>query len=223
MSNAHDSMDLDLTGYLDKRGALVPPGEYDVVIHAAEKDISANNNVMFNLYLRILTPGEFQKMTISDRVTITDKSLWRAVSLLKAVGIATPTARFSVPLRTLEGKRLRVRVEDGDEYKGTRRSEVRDYLPVSAQMATSAAEQDLPVPAAPAPAAPAPAPAETVQETAPAPAPAPVQEELKSEPVAAAANGTAAPMNAVLEEFIANATPATPAGIDPSAVNVADL
>lgn len=122
-----DELIVDLTGYRDRIGSRVEPGRYDVVVEDAETDSSKAGNPMANLWLRI-EGGDFDGATIIDRLTLTDKSMFRVVGFMQAIGLPTPRKRFRINVRSFIGKRLQIDVEDGEPYNGRIKSEVRGYM-----------------------------------------------------------------------------------------------
>lgn len=124
---ADDELIVDLTNYKDRVGNRVLPGRYTVIVEDAEKDTSSNNNPMCNLWLRV-QGGEFDGATIVDRITLTEKSMFRVVGFMQAIGLPTPKKRLKVNTRVFVGKRLEIDVEDGEPYLGRIKSEVRGYM-----------------------------------------------------------------------------------------------
>lgn len=123
---------LDLRNYKDRMGARVAEGRYRVIVEDAEMDKSKANNPMINMWYRILTPGEYEGLTLIDRLTLTEKAYFRIVGFMQAVGLPTPKKAFEIDLeRQFIGKVLDVDVEDGEPYNGRVKSEVRGYLRAS--------------------------------------------------------------------------------------------
>jgi hypothetical protein len=137
-----DELIVDLTNYKDRVGNRVVPGRYTVLVEDAELDKSQAGNDMVNLWLRV-TGGEFDGATIVDRLTITEKALFRVVGFMQAIGLPTPRKRFKMNVRAFVGKTLDVDVEDGEPYNGRVKSEVRGYMRIAGGTQTAAAE-DLP-------------------------------------------------------------------------------
>lgn len=129
MSNSTNFV-LDLSNYKDRVGARVEPGRYRVVVDDCEMDKSKAGNPMVNVWLRIVG-GEFDGATLTDRLTITEKALFRVVGFMQAIGLPTPKKRLQVNLQQFMGKTLDVDVEDGDPYNGRIKSEVRGYIKVT--------------------------------------------------------------------------------------------
>lgn len=122
-----DVMTIDLSNYKDRIGARVKPDRYRVVVEDVEPDKSNAGNPMINVWFRIIG-GEFDGQTIVDRLTITEKALFRVVNFLSAIGMPTPKKELKIQPRTFIGKRLDIDVEDGEPYNGRVKSEVRGYL-----------------------------------------------------------------------------------------------
>ena len=138
-----DDLIVDLTNYKDRVGNRVVPGRYTVVVEDAENDTAKSGNPMVNLWLRV-QGGEFDGATIVDRLVITDKSLFRVVGFMQAIGLPTPKKRLKMNVRGFIGRTLDIDVEDGEPYNGRVKSEVRGYMrAVGAGAAAEAATTDL--------------------------------------------------------------------------------
>lgn len=124
---ANDKVSIDLSNYKDKVGARVTPDDYLVVVEDAEMDTARSGNKMINVWFRILE-GEFQDATITDRLVLTEKSLFRVVGFMQALGMPTPKKRLQVNLSQFIGKTLVINVDDGEPYNGRIKSEVRGYM-----------------------------------------------------------------------------------------------
>jgi hypothetical protein len=125
-----DDLIIDLSNYKDRLGSRVDPGPYRVVVEDAESAESAAKNPMVNLWFRIVG-GEFDGQTITDRLVLTEKSLFRVVGFMQAINLPTPKKRLKVNIRQFVGKTLDVDVDDGDPYNGRIRSEIRGYKKVA--------------------------------------------------------------------------------------------
>lgn len=117
---------VDLTNYKDKVGARVPEDTYKVIVEDAEPDTARSGNPMVNLWFRI-HGGEHDGATIVDRLVLTDKSMFRVVGFLQALGIQTPKKRLSLDISKFIGRSLEITVRDGDPYNGRVKSEVSGY------------------------------------------------------------------------------------------------
>ena len=157
-----DGFTIDLTNYKDRVGARVPEGDYDVVVEDTEDDKSKAGNPMVNVWFRVID-GPEEGATIVDRLVLTEKSLFRVVGFLQALGIPTPKKKFKVPHKAIRGRRMTISVEDGDPWNGRVKSEVRAY-----NRYEGTADEDVEdLPVADEPEASAPAPAETEEASAP--------------------------------------------------------
>jgi hypothetical protein len=122
-----DDVVVDLSNYKDRVGQRVTPGRYRVLVEDAEVDTAKSGNPMVNLWLRVVG-GSFDGATVIDRLVLTEKSLFRVVGFMQAIGMPTPKKRLKVSTRQFIGKVLDVDVEDGEPYNGRVKSEVRGYL-----------------------------------------------------------------------------------------------
>jgi len=137
-----DEMVIDLTNYKDRVGTRVLPGRYRVQVEDAEPTESANKNPMINLWFRVMG-GEFDGATITDRLVLTEKSLFRVVGFMQAIGFPTPRRKLKLNVRQFVGRTLDVEVDDGEPYNGRVRSEVRGYLKIAkAEQADEAGTED---------------------------------------------------------------------------------
>lgn len=136
-----DDLIIDLSNYKDRVGSRVAPGRYRVQVEDAELTESAAKNPMVNLWFRI-AGGEFDGQTVTDRLVLTEKSLFRVVGFMQAIYLPTPKKRLKLNLRQFVGKTLEIDVEDGEPYNGRVRSEVRGYVRV-ARAETAELEDEL--------------------------------------------------------------------------------
>lgn len=136
-------LNVNLTDYKERFGQTVPPGRYTVVVDDLEQTTSKAGNPMVNLWFRIVE-GPSDGATIVDRVTVTEKALFRVVAFMQAIGQPTPRRNLQINLNTWLGKRLQVDVEDGEPYNGRVRSEVRGYLRLDGEDTAETAARDLP-------------------------------------------------------------------------------
>lgn len=125
-----DDIIIDLSNYKDRVGSRIAPGRYRVQVEDAEQTKAASGNTMINLWLRVIGT-EFDGQTVVDRLVLTEKSLFRVVGFMQAIGLPTPKKRLKISVRQFIGKVLEVDVEDGDPYNGRVKSEVRGYLRVA--------------------------------------------------------------------------------------------
>lgn len=125
-----DIINIDLSNYKDRMGERVAEGRYRVVVEDAEPDTAKSGNAMINVWFRI-QGGEHDGATIVDRFVLTEKSMFRIVMFMQALGIPTPKKRVGLNLRQVIGRVLDIDVEDGEPYNGRVKSEVRGYLKVA--------------------------------------------------------------------------------------------
>ena len=133
---------IDLSEYKDRMGNRVLPGNYRVVVEDAEPDQSKAGNPMVNLWFRVIG-GDFDGATLVDRLVMTEKSLFRVVGFMQAIGMPTPRKRLKINIQAFIGKSLMVEVDDGEPYNGRVRSEVRGYMRVSGADKAEQAGDDL--------------------------------------------------------------------------------
>lgn len=139
---------LDLTNYKNRIGDRVPEGTYPVVVEDVEAGKSSAGNAMLTVWFRVLG-GQYDGASIIDRLTQTEAALFRTVSFLSAIGIKTPRKRFQIDLDRVIGRKLSIRVEDGEPYRGTVKSEVREHLKLDQPESSEAADLDDLTPAPP--------------------------------------------------------------------------
>lgn len=138
---ASTNMTIDLTNYKDRVGSRVPEGTYKVIVEDVEPDTAKSGNPMVNLWLRI-HGGDYDGQTITDRLVLTEKSMFRVVGFLQALGIPTPKKRLSLDISKFVGRSLEITVRDGDPYNGRVKSEVSGYARIP-QKAAKASEADI--------------------------------------------------------------------------------
>lgn len=126
---------IDLTNYRDRTGGRVPEGDYLVQIEELEQGQSKAGADMWTLYLRVVG-GEFDGVTLLDRLTMSEKALFRVVGFLTAMGKKIERKRISLDPQSFVGRKVRVTVADGEPYNGTIRSDVRSYTRYLAQEKT---------------------------------------------------------------------------------------
>lgn len=161
---ANDKIVLDLSNYKDRVGTRIAEGTYRVVVEDAEMDKSKAGNQMINIWFRV-QGGDFDGATVTDRLVLTEKSLFRVVGFMQAIGLPTPKKRLQLSLSQFMNKTLDITVEDGEPYNGRVKSEVRGYARVAkAEKQSSADLEDLEAPDAAEEPAEAPEPVEAAPE-----------------------------------------------------------
>jgi hypothetical protein len=116
---------VDLTGFKDRVGQYVPPGRYRVLVEEAESDTSKQGNPMVVLYLRV-QGGEHDGSNLVDRLTLTDKAMFRVVNFMQAIGMPTPRKRLQINLRQFTNRVLDVDVQD-EPYLGKVTAKIAGY------------------------------------------------------------------------------------------------
>jgi hypothetical protein len=137
---------LDLTGYKETLSATVPDGRYLVQVDDYElTKTKSTQKDMFNVWLRIVE-GEYAGEVVIDRLTVTDKALFRIVGFLNGLGIPTPKKRLALDPNKWTGRKVWVDLEIGEPYRGRPgKSEVRGYVRyVPGEAAPQAAPGDVP-------------------------------------------------------------------------------
>lgn len=133
---------IDLSNYKDRSGARVPEGEYLVTVEDIEVGESRNKDVMWTVFLRIVG-GEQDGQPLVDRLTMTERAMFRVVGFLGGMGVKVMRKRIKVDTARLIGKKARVQVSDGEPYNGTIRSEVRGYTRFTSVKPENASDADL--------------------------------------------------------------------------------
>lgn len=123
-------MVIDLTNFKDRVGGRVEPGTYRVVVDDVEQDQSKAGNPMINVWFRV-EGGQFDGATITDRLVLTEKSLFRVVGFLQALGYPTPRKKLQLDTGKWLNQRLEITVDDGEPYNGRVKSEVRGYAKIA--------------------------------------------------------------------------------------------
>lgn len=134
-------MNVDLSNYKDRVGGHVAEGRYRVLVEDVEPDESKAKNPMINVWLRVIG-GPHDGATIIDRLVLTDKSMFRVVGFMQAIGMPTPKKKFTIDIRKFLNRQLMVDVEDGEPYNGKVKSEVRGYMKLPADAVVEAMTTD---------------------------------------------------------------------------------
>src|SRR5699024_9385696 len=99
---ADGKVTIDLSNYKDRVGSRVAEGTYRVLVEDAEQTEARSGNAMINLFFRI-QGGEFDGATIVDRLVLTEKSLFRVVGFMQAIGLPTPKKKLAISLNQFIG------------------------------------------------------------------------------------------------------------------------
>lgn len=132
---------LDLRNYRPKISERVPEGEYVVRISEIEQGRSKGGDPMWTVFTEI-ADGDYAGSQVIDRITLTERALFRVVGFLNALGVKTPRKRIQVDPAKLVGKKYVAEIADGDPYKGRVNSEIREYRRIQGG-ASDAAEPEM--------------------------------------------------------------------------------
>lgn len=131
MSGPRESFNIDFTNYKDRSSAHLAPGEYLVrVVDAEVTETKKNADPMINVFYEV-QGGAFAGSPLIDRLVLTDKALWRAVKVFRALGLKVEKRNMNIPLKMILGRTLVVKVSDGEPYNDEIRSEIREYFPAA--------------------------------------------------------------------------------------------
>ncbi len=128
MSGPRDSFYVDFSNYKDRSSARLPEGEYLVRVADAEVTETKKGDPMVNVFLTV-AGGPYADSPIIDRLTITEKALWRVANAFRALGFKVEKRNMNFPIKAMIGRTMVIKVSDGDEYNGEIRSEIRSYAP----------------------------------------------------------------------------------------------
>lgn len=110
-----------------KRGGhRYPEGEYKIRIDKAERKQSQGGNTQIVLTCTILEPEKYKGKPLIDRLTLTEKAMYRVGWLLDACGIKWKNSVIEFPLKKVTGKTIGVLLYD-DEYNKKTSSKVSEY------------------------------------------------------------------------------------------------
>lgn len=137
---------LDLSGYRERLSATVPEGRYLAQIDDVEQTkTSSTNKDMFNVWVRIIE-GPHAGAVIIDRLTITEKALFRIVGFLNGLGLPTPKRRLTLNTQQWVGRKVWIDTRIGEPYRGRPgRSEIEGYTRYVAETAEADATANEPV------------------------------------------------------------------------------
>jgi hypothetical protein len=110
----------------------VPPDEYLVRIKSAEpvtvKQGANAGKPGIKVWFEILE-GQYAGGHLVDRFYVIDTALWRFAWFLKTVGIKVTKKDMTLPYKQLAGRRLMLKVVDGEPYEGSPRNEIKAFNP----------------------------------------------------------------------------------------------
>lgn len=133
---------IDLSNYKDSGNVRIPEGRYRAIVDDVDLDKSRAGNTMIKVWMRVLG-GEHDGAVIIDRLTLTDKAMFRVVGFMQGIGIKTPKKKLQINLGTFLNRQVDIEVVDGEPYNGRIRSEIAQYIRIAQPKAEEAPEGDL--------------------------------------------------------------------------------
>ena len=133
---------IDLSNYKDSGNVRIPEGRYRAIVDDVDLDKSRAGNTMIKVWMRVLG-GEHDGAVILDRLTLTDKAMFRVVGFMQGIGIKTPKKKLQINLGTFLNRQTDIEVVDGEPYNGRIRSEIAQYIRVAQPKAEESSEDDL--------------------------------------------------------------------------------
>jgi len=130
-----------------ERGAMLPEGEYPVVMANWTKAEASSGSPMIKVTWEV-TEGDYAGARIFDNFVVTDRGIFRACLALKALGIPgetyfeSPGDAANTLIRELKaGKGLKIVVKHRKGPEGQIYANVTDYAPLDEQ---AKAEEEVP-------------------------------------------------------------------------------
>lgn len=133
---------IDLSNYKDSGNVRIPEGRYRAIVDDVDLDKSRAGNTMIKVWMRVLG-GEHDGAIILDRLTLTDKAMFRVVGFMQGIGIKTPKKKLQINLKTFLKRQADIEVVDGEPYNGRIRSEIAQYIRIAQPKAEESSEDDL--------------------------------------------------------------------------------
>lgn len=133
---------IDLSNYKDSGNVRIPEGRYRAIVDDVDLDKSRAGNTMIKVWMRVLG-GEHDGAVILDRLTLTDKAMFRVVGFMQGIGIKTPKKKLQINLKTFLKRQADIEVVDGEPYNGRIRSEIAQYIRIAQPKAEESSEDDL--------------------------------------------------------------------------------
>ena len=140
--NVNSNIVIDLSNYKDSGNVRIPEGRYRAIVDDVDLDKSRAGNTMIKVWMRVLG-GEHDGAVILDRLTLTDKAMFRVVGFMQGIGIKTPKKKLQINLKTFLKRQADIEVVDGEPYNGRIRSEIAQYIRIAQPKAEESSEDDL--------------------------------------------------------------------------------
>lgn len=140
--NVNSNIVIDLSNYKDSGNVRIPEGRYRAIVDDVDLDKSRAGNTMIKVWMRVLG-GEHDGAIILDRLTLTDKAMFRVVGFMQGIGIKTPKKKLKINLKTFLKRQADIEVVDGEPYNGRIRSEIAQYIRIAQPKAEESSEDDL--------------------------------------------------------------------------------
>lgn len=140
--NMNSNIVIDLSNYKDSGNVRIPEGRYRAIVDDVDLDKSRVGNTMIKVWMRVLG-GEHDGAIILDRLTLTDKAMFRVVGFMQGIGIKTPKKKLQINLKTFLKRQADIEVVDGEPYNGRIRSEIAQYIRIAQPKAEESSEDDL--------------------------------------------------------------------------------
>lgn len=140
--NVNSNIVIDLSNYKDSGNVRIPEGRYRAIVDDVDLDKSRAGNTMIKVWMRVLG-GEHDGAVILDRLTLTDKAMFRVVGFMQGIGIKTPKKKLQINLKTFLKRQADIEVVDGEPYNGRIRSEIAQYIRIAQPKADESSEDDL--------------------------------------------------------------------------------
>jgi hypothetical protein len=135
-----ETFEVDLSGYINTQGSILPPGTYTLVVEDVEMMSSKAGNPMWKITSSVVE-GASKGLALVDFVTITSKAMFRVVAFLNAIGVPTPKKNLSIPKSMMVGKMFEATVDD-DEYSGRKSSKIQSYAQIASQGSNDLPDED---------------------------------------------------------------------------------
>ena len=140
--NVNSNIVIDLSNYKDSGNVRIPEGRYRAIVDDVDLDKSRAGNTMIKVWMRVLG-GEHDGAIILDRLTLTDKAMFRVVGFMQGIGIKTPKKKLQINLKTFLKRQADIEVVDGEPYNGRIRSEIAQYIRIAQPKAEESSEDGL--------------------------------------------------------------------------------